>query len=469
MTTSQKLWLGFGTLTALLVLVCVTITVRVESIERQVGEMANAGNVSAAAQQLEINTLGYALDVRAYLQTGEPKARQDAAVEAANVERQLREYERLATNDRQREMAARSGPLWQELKKLGQALLDAENRHAKQEDLNRFYDLRTGLVKLLDEEMRVEAIEAYNVIRDAALQDVRTIVGFALVLLIIGAVIAVVTSGAVGRAVVSGERVIAEQAERLRTTLASIGDGVITTDTEGRITNMNAVAESLTGWANGEAVGQPLDAVFRIVNEETHQPVLNPAMRALKEGVVVGLANHTVLIAKDGTELFIDDSAASIRCKDGEVVGCVLTFRDISERRKAQQEQAAVAAARHRLAQAGLSLRLNSQASVEVVLQVITEQVREIIGSHQSVTSMTDGQDWSQAINALSLSEKYASPNLRYEAGRVGDLFVGLPPEQVTPHDPSRTGSSSCLAGLWEGSGQAPADARLAGRTAARS
>ncbi len=131
---------------------------------------------------------------------------------------------------------------------------------------------------------------------------------------------------------------LAEQAERLRTTLASIGDAVITTDTAGRITNMNAVAESLTGWANADAGGQPLDAVFNIVNETTRQPVENPAFRALQEGVIVGLANHTVLIGKDGTERPIDDSAAPIRCKLGEVVGCVLVFRDVSELHRHEAE-----------------------------------------------------------------------------------------------------------------------------------
>jgi PAS domain S-box-containing protein len=131
--------------------------------------------------------------------------------------------------------------------------------------------------------------------------------------------------------------VIAEQGERLQTTLASIGDGVISTDTKGHVTNMNAVAESLTGWKKEEATGQSLDTVFRIVNEETRRPVEDPALRALKEGVIVGLANHTVLIAKDGTERAIDDSAAPIRCKEGEVVGCVLVFRDITERRKVER------------------------------------------------------------------------------------------------------------------------------------
>jgi PAS domain S-box-containing protein len=134
------------------------------------------------------------------------------------------------------------------------------------------------------------------------------------------------------------ERAFAEQAERLRTTLASIGDAVITTDMEARIANMNAVAESLTGWTAADAMGHRLDAVFRIVNESSREAVENPALRALREGVIVGLANHTILIAKDGAERPIDDSAAPIRCKDGEVVGCVLVFRDMSERHRQNAE-----------------------------------------------------------------------------------------------------------------------------------
>src|SRR5262249_8380976 len=127
--------------------------------------------------------------------------------------------------------------------------------------------------------------------------------------------------------------VLAQERERLRVTLASIGDAVITTDTQGRILFLNAVAQSLTGWTQEEAAGKPLDAVFRIINEETYQTVANPAMRALEQGVVVGLANHTVLIRKDGTKRPIDDSAAPIRDSRGQVVGCVLVFRDIMERR----------------------------------------------------------------------------------------------------------------------------------------
>ncbi|MCA1588881.1 MAG: PAS domain S-box protein [Acidobacteria bacterium] len=139
----------------------------------------------------------------------------------------------------------------------------------------------------------------------------------------------------------SAEFTLSEQAERFRTTLASIGDAVITTDTEGRVTNLNQVAESLTGWKDIDAIGESLETVFQIVSETGRQTVENPAFRALREGRIVGLANHTVLIAKDGTEHPIDDSAAPIRCKDGEIVGCVLVFRDVAEQRAASRASAA--------------------------------------------------------------------------------------------------------------------------------
>src|SRR5262249_11210309 len=128
-----------------------------------------------------------------------------------------------------------------------------------------------------------------------------------------------------------------EQQEWFRVTLASIGDAVITTDTNGWVTFRNPVAQAVTGWTLKEAAGVPLDSVFKIVNEETRRTVENPATRALREGLVVGLANHTLLISKDGTERAIDDSAAPIRNAKNEVVGVVLVFRDVSERRKAER------------------------------------------------------------------------------------------------------------------------------------
>ncbi|HUG67731.1 MAG TPA: ATP-binding protein [Pirellulaceae bacterium] len=127
-----------------------------------------------------------------------------------------------------------------------------------------------------------------------------------------------------------------EQRDWLLVTLSSIGDAVITTDSEGRITFLNPIAESLTGWTQ-EAVGQPLDGVIRLINEDTRQPVEIPTVRALAAGRTLTLASHSLLITKDSTELPISDSAALIRNDKDEVAGLVLVFRDISERRKTER------------------------------------------------------------------------------------------------------------------------------------
>ena len=127
--------------------------------------------------------------------------------------------------------------------------------------------------------------------------------------------------------------------EWLQTTLNSIGDGVIATDASGNVALLNAVAESLTGWKQGEAAGKPLDQVFAICNGQTGLPLENPAARALREGRIAGLANHTRLVARDGRQIPIDESAAPIFAGGG-VPGVVLVFRDISERLKAEERMA---------------------------------------------------------------------------------------------------------------------------------
>jgi len=126
------------------------------------------------------------------------------------------------------------------------------------------------------------------------------------------------------------------QKELLATTLASIGDGVIATDPVGRVVFLNAEAERLTGWQKAEAASQPLAQIFRIINEQTRQPAENPVEKVLRLGTVVGLANHTLLLRKDGVEIPIDDSAAPIRLPGCPLLGTVLVFRDFSEQRKAQ-------------------------------------------------------------------------------------------------------------------------------------
>jgi PAS domain S-box-containing protein len=128
-----------------------------------------------------------------------------------------------------------------------------------------------------------------------------------------------------------------QQREQFRVTLSSIGDGVITTDMQGHVTFMNPVAEAMTGWSQADAHGRPLSEVFRVINEETRVPVLNPVMEVLRTGTVVGLANDTSLIRKDGAMVAIEDSAAPIRDTAGRISGCVMVFHDVTQRRRAER------------------------------------------------------------------------------------------------------------------------------------
>jgi len=134
------------------------------------------------------------------------------------------------------------------------------------------------------------------------------------------------------------EAELARQQEWLRTTLLSIGDGVIATDEQGRVVLMNEIAEQLTGWKLADAKGKPHTECFRIINAVTREPVESPADAALKRNQVVGLANHSVLITRDGKELPIDDSGAPIRDAQGKPTGAVLVFRDVTERYRAELE-----------------------------------------------------------------------------------------------------------------------------------
>jgi PAS domain S-box-containing protein len=130
---------------------------------------------------------------------------------------------------------------------------------------------------------------------------------------------------------------IFESEQRLRTTLASIGDGVITCDSEGRIQMMNPVACELTGWSQSEAMGRPLEDVFRIVKDTTREPLETPVTKVMRLNSIVGLGDHAALIRKDGTELLVADSGAPIRDQTGATVGVVLVFRDITMERRTQE------------------------------------------------------------------------------------------------------------------------------------
>jgi PAS domain S-box-containing protein len=213
-----------------------------------------------------------------------------------------------------------------------------------------------------------------------------------------------------------------EERERLRVTLHSIGDGVITTDTEGRVTFLNPVAEALTGWSEQTgAYGTPLTAVFPIINEQSRAPVENPVDRALREGRVVGLANHTLLIARDGSERPIADSAAPIRHRDGTIAGVVLVFRDVTEQQQAEEDE-----------------RKNRE-----ILQLV-HKIGKI--GHWEWNSLTDENRWSPEIEAL-----YGLPPGGFEGGYQGWARLvhpdDLPGRKRTCAAPCRRGSISRSSG----------------------
>ncbi len=184
------------------------------------------------------------------------------------------------------------------------------------------------------------------------------------------------------------EEVQRKNEETLHTTLYSIGDAVISTDINGRVVSMNPVAESLTGWSSREATGQPLETVFCIINEQTRQPVESPVSNVLKSGHIVGLANHTLLIAKDGREIPIADSGAPIRNRFGETTGVVLVFRDQSKERanrKALEESEARFRGIYDSMSAGVA-RVSLDFTIETANQAYCAMLgyteKELIGKH---------------------------------------------------------------------------------------
>lgn len=203
---------------------------------------------------------------------------------------------------------------------------------------------------------------------------------------------------------------------KLLSTLKSCGDALIVTDDSGKVTMLNPVAQGLTGWREDQARGVPLEEVFKVVNEFTRAPVESPVGRVLREGKVVGLANHSVLIARDGTERPIDDSGAPIRDADGEMIGVVLVFRDVSERRQ-------IELARERLlrAEAERESAVRSNAAKDDFLALVSHELRAPLAAirgwlHLLLTGMLPTQE---ARGALERIQR----NTRLQERLINDLL----------------------------------------------
>jgi PAS domain S-box-containing protein len=207
------------------------------------------------------------------------------------------------------------------------------------------------------------------------------------------------------------EQELREQREWFRVSLSSIGDAVIATDLDGRVHYTNPVAQGLCGWSGAEASGKPLEDVFRIINEETRETASNPVEKVLESGLVVGLANHTVLIARDGTERPIDDSAAPIRDDEGTIRGVVLVFRDVSERKRAERRLAAQHETARILAEAG-----TLEEAVPRILEAVCRNLGWDVGGLWTVDEEADVLRCVQVWHAPSVNAPQLEADCRERA-----------------------------------------------------
>jgi PAS domain S-box-containing protein len=213
------------------------------------------------------------------------------------------------------------------------------------------------------------------------------------------------------------ERDLRASREWLKVALTSIGDAVIAADTEARVTFINPIAQALTGWTEQEALGAPLGSIFHIVNEETRREVESPIDKVLREGNIVGLANHTVLIDKHGKERPIDDSGAPIKDAEGNILGAILVFRDVTQRREADRERTGL-----------LAQEQEARRFAEVTGRLKDEFLATV--SHELRTPLTATLGWVTMLRAGKLDQATAAKalatidrNIKSQAQLVEDLL----------------------------------------------
>jgi PAS domain S-box-containing protein len=198
--------------------------------------------------------------------------------------------------------------------------------------------------------------------------------------------------------------------EELATTLRSVGDAVISTDAAGVVRFMNVIAEQLTGWSNTAACGQPLESVFNIFNEQTRAPVESPVAEVLRDNLIVELADHTVLRARDGTERPIEDSGAPIHGPDGEITGAVLVFRDATTDRSARRE----------LIESRDALR-EADHRKDIFLATLSHELRNPLAPIRTATRVLETPGLSPAV--LERSRSIIARQVRHMSSLLDDLL----------------------------------------------
>jgi PAS domain S-box-containing protein len=255
------------------------------------------------------------------------------------------------------------------------------------------------------------------IVRDGKLQDIRWTYSYSPIFGSGGAVLGVLVICQDITREASAAQDLRESEARASRVLQSIGDAVMVTDADTHVMRMNSVAEQLTGWTIGEAKGEPLENVFQIVNETTRRPLESPADKVKRTGSVVGLANHTVLVSRNGKNTAIDDSGAPILDDNGELHGIVLVFRDIEEKRAAEREKDRIT---ERLSQV---LNVTTDAIVGIdrnwVMTYLNPKATELYASDRQILGRNVWEAFPEAVHEGSpyVEHYYRAMNERVSSG----------------------------------------------------
>ncbi len=339
----SRLFAGFGLIVALLIVSEVVSYLNTQQLHEDARWVTDTHEVIAKLEDLLNAALDAETGQRGYLITGEKEYLEPYNAALAVIDTYIDDLDRLITDaSLQERIPSLRSSVENRLTIMREVIAkyDEQGFSAAQEDMQS--DRGKRAMDLLRERID-ELTQAEHAFLLQRAQQSHSSFQTAVTSGVISAVLGVLAVGLLSYFVVRGIRdrdrsaeIIHREREQLEITLKSIGDGVIATDPQGRVILLNPIAIELTGWTQEEAAGQDLATVFHIVNEATGEIVENPVQRALEHGTIVGLANHTELIARDGSRRAIADSAAPIRGLKGDVHGAVLVFRDVSEDRKAE-------------------------------------------------------------------------------------------------------------------------------------
>lgn len=373
-TTAKKLWLGFGGLLGLLLTISLIIVASMDQLHRHLRQLTLVEEpASAAAYELQTDVMGTGIEALRYLETGDWRCRDRVADYQRSFQRTIGEFERVAATDQARGLAQQLRILYEDYQASAEQLIHLRDQQqvdssitieeARAEHLQRFADLRTRLDQLLENHIQVLTRLDLSASKASAHQFVNRVSAAIVVLLVAGLIIGITTAVVVGRAVVRAE-------ELLRVTFTSIGDAIIITDAQGRVSSLNGVAQALTAWPKEEAAGRSLTEILRLVDDNEDEKAINLHPRAIAKGKAPEMTNRT-LVARDGSKRPIEVNAAAIRDEQGNVLGAVLLFRDISERRS--MEEARTRRDRQKALRSEISAALAQGGSLRSILQQSAE------------------------------------------------------------------------------------------------